>query len=285
MAGELRFGIFDVVQDALLAFEQLETHIGGAQISRDADQIVGFGSVAVDDVTASGTAYGRDVDGQPRHRSGRIASRQVDVQLLASQADTLVELLQRLDREFRRHAERQQQLFGQGVHRQDVARADGDGLVAQMFEREVGEVEVDPFHQQVGRDERRLAARSGDHGRVVAYAPQGRPVAGGECAGEFVDKAEFPQFGDLRPFVLFHASDRILHKSSENFAVSQLRSPRSVRRSRSAVIPREDRTSVQRPCRRFSEGKGRRRTVRRGRDIIIFKELCRFRENRLFLPL
>lgn len=111
------------------------------------------------------------------------------------------------------------------------------------------------------------------------------PVAGGECAGEFVDKAEFPQFGDLRPFVLFHASDRILHKSSENFAVSQLRSPRSVRRSRSAVIPREDRTSVQRPCRRFSEGKGRRRTVRRGRDIIIFKELCRFRENRLFLPL
>ena len=157
--------------------------------------------------------------------------------------------------------------------------ADGDGLVAQMFEREVGEVEVDPFHQQVGRDERRLAARSGDHGRVVAYAPLGRPVAGGECAGEFVDKAEFPQFGDLRPFVLFHASDRILHKSSENFAVSQLRSPRSVRRSRSAVIPREDRTSVQRPCRRFSEGKGRRRTVRRGRDIIIFKELCRFREK------
>lgn len=31
VAGELRFGIFDVVQDALLAFEQLETHIGGAR--------------------------------------------------------------------------------------------------------------------------------------------------------------------------------------------------------------------------------------------------------------
>ena len=58
MAGELRFRIFDVVQRCLLAFEQLETHIGGTQISRDADQIVGFGSVAVDDVFCVWRLYG-----------------------------------------------------------------------------------------------------------------------------------------------------------------------------------------------------------------------------------
>ena len=100
-----------------------------------------------------------------------------------------------------------------------------------MLEREVGEVEIDPFEQQVGRHDQRLAASRGDDRRVVAHTPQGRLDLRLESLREGVDETEFPQFGDLRPFVLFHASDRILHKSSENFAVSQLRFLHPVRRS------------------------------------------------------
>ena len=58
--------------------------------------------------------------------------------------------------------------------------ADGDGLVAQMFEREVGEVEIDPLEEGVGRTEHRLTGRGHDHGGIVADTPQGRGVPCGK---------------------------------------------------------------------------------------------------------
>ena len=79
------------------------------------------------------------------------------------------------------------------VHGVNVREVDDSGLVAQVLERHVGEVEVDTLQQQVGGDEDIRRAVIVELGGIVANGHHRGGVAGGETGGETVDEAEFSQ--------------------------------------------------------------------------------------------
>ena len=55
-----------LVVDALLALQELQSHIGGTEVAADADKVGVAGPVAVDDVLLAGFADTGDADGQTR---------------------------------------------------------------------------------------------------------------------------------------------------------------------------------------------------------------------------
>ena len=205
VALELRFGVLDVGKDALFALEQPQAHVGGAEVARQADQVVLPGSAAVDNLLLRGMPQGRQADRQSVHRGPRVAADEVDLLFLAGEAYPFVEVLQGLYGQLGRDAQRDGQLRGTGVHGQQVADGRHD-LVSQVFEREVGEVEIDPLEEGVGRTEHRLTGRGHDHGGIVADTPQGRGVPCGKILRQQVDESELAQRGDLGAFLGFHGN-------------------------------------------------------------------------------
>ena len=179
-----------LVVDGFLAFEQLQAHVGGSQVARNADEVVLPGSVAIDDIRWASLADGSDADGKPCEAAGRVASHDVDVVFLARKPHACIEFLNVLDGEPLADGQRDGDLLGRGVHGVDVAQVHDDGLVAQVFEGHVGKVEMDAFHQDVCGDERVHALLRGDDGAIVAYSLSGSGVGGLDAAGEFPDEAE-----------------------------------------------------------------------------------------------
>ena len=201
---ELRLGICHVGEHALLAFEQAQPHEGGPEIARDADEVVQSGPAAVNDPLLRGVSQRRDGDRKAGHRGARVAAREVHAQLVAGEADAFVEVVERLDGQFRGDAERQDDLRRAGVHGQNVAHSGRHDLVAQVFEREVGEVEIHAFEEGVGRAEQLLARGGRDDGGVVADAPQGRRVLRRKAVRQAVDQSELSERGDLGAFLGLH---------------------------------------------------------------------------------
>ena len=214
VALELRLGVLHVGKHPLFAFEQLQAHVGGPEVARDADEVVLLRTAAVDDLLLFGVAKRGDGDDQPRHRGARVAAHEVDLLLLAGEGDAFVEVLKSFDGQFRRDAERHGDLRREGVHGQDVAHAGRHGLVTQVFERKIGEVEVDAFVEGVGRAEHRFAASRGDHRGVVPRALERRGVLRGESAGQQVDESELSERSDLGALFLVHES-KIFYKIKE----------------------------------------------------------------------
>ena len=200
VALELRLGVLHVGEHPLFAFEQLQAHVGGPEVARDADEVVLLRTAAVDDLLLFGVAKRGDGDDQPRHRGARVAAHEVDLLLLAGEGDAFVEVLKGFDGQFRRDAERHGDLRREGVHGQDVAHAGRHGLVTQVFERKIGEVEIDAFVEGVGRAEHRFAASRGDHRGVVPRALERRGVLRGESAGQQVDESELSEAISVRFF-------------------------------------------------------------------------------------
>ena len=181
----------------LLALQQLQAHVGGAQIARDADEIGLFGAVAVNDIFFPCGAYGGDADGQTRHAGGCVAAHDVHAVFLAGQTHAFIECVDVFHLKTFADGQRHRQLSRRGVHGVEVAEIHGDGLVAQVLERGVDEVEVDALHQHVGGDERHLAFCRRDDGAVVAHAFQRGGLCRGDGFGETAYQAELTQFGDL----------------------------------------------------------------------------------------
>ena len=146
-----------------------------------------------------------DVHDQSGHRGPRVAAHEIDALFVAGEGDPFVEVLQRFDGQFRGDAERYGDLRREGVHGQNVADAGRHDLVTQVFEREVGEVEIDALEERIGRAENRFAARRGDHGGVVSDPFRRRGVLGGELFGQQVDEAELSERGDLGALFLVHS--------------------------------------------------------------------------------
>ena len=204
VAAELRFGVLHVTQDPFLAFEQLQPHVCRAEVARDAYKVVEPCAAAVCEGVAACAAHGRDPYDEARERGARIAPDKVCAVLFAGEAYALVEVVERLDRHLRRDAERYEQLFWPRVHGQHVAYGCGDGLVPQMFQREVREVEVYPLEQRVGGDDSGLVLRGGYDGGVVAHAREGRGGGGGYACREAVDEPELSEFGYFGSFLFAH---------------------------------------------------------------------------------
>ena len=197
-------GFLDVGEHPFLALEQLQAHVGGSEVARQADQVVQLRAAAVDDALVRGVAQRRHRDDESGHRGPRVAAHQVDPQLPAGEGDPLVEVLQRLDGDFRRDAERDGDLRRRGVHRQDVAHARRHDLVAEVAEREIGQVEVHALIERIGRAEHLFARGRGDDGGVVAHAPACRGVVRREGFGQQVDQPELAERCDLGAFFLLH---------------------------------------------------------------------------------
>ena len=188
--------------------------LGDSWGSELSDEVVLLRTAAVDDLLLFGVAKRGDGDDQPRHRGARVAAHEVDLLLLAGEGDAFVEVLKSFDGQFRRDAERHGDLRREGVHGQDVAHAGRHGLVTQVFERKIGEVEVDAFVEGVGRAEHRFAASRGDHRGVVPRALERRGVLRGESAGQQVDESELSERSDLGALFLVHES-KIFYKIKE----------------------------------------------------------------------
>ena len=76
-----------------------------------------------------------------------------------------------------------------------------------MPQRKVGQIEIDPLGQQVGRADHRLPFARRHGGRIVPASQERGFVLRLHIRHQPVDQAEFAQLGDLRPSVfLLHIS-------------------------------------------------------------------------------
>ena len=102
-----------------------------------------------------------------------------------------------LDGEAGRDADADGDLPRSAHHGVDVGEVDHGGLVAEVLEGDVADVEVDAFEQQVGGYEHFLVGGVGQHGGVVADAADGGGVDQWYVFGEAVDEAELAQGVDF----------------------------------------------------------------------------------------
>ena len=123
-----------------------------------------------------------------------VAADDVGAVALAGQADAGVQLVDVLDGEALRDAQRHRQLARRAAHGADVADVYYGGLVAQVLEGHVGEVEVHALEQKVGGDQHVALAVAKDGG-VVADGVFGGVVGPWQVVGEAVDEAELAQCG------------------------------------------------------------------------------------------
>lgn len=204
LAGEVGLRRAVSAEDALLAFEYLQSGVGRAEVSAHADEVGGACAAAVDDAVGRGFAQAGDADGQPREGRGRVAAHDVHGVALAAEAHAGVERFDVFQGEAFAQGQRYGHLPWRAVHGADVREVDGHGLVAEVLEWRIGEVEMDAFHEHVGGHEQLRRAVVVEHGGVVAHGFARRGVAVFEILREFVDKSELPEGGDLRALGFLH---------------------------------------------------------------------------------
>ena len=126
-----------LVVDALLAFEQLQTHVSRTEVARYADKVGVLGSVAVDDVLLASLTDAGDADGESGVRRCGVAANDVDAPLVASHAQSAVELLQVLYLEALAQRNAHGELSRCAVHGEDVADVHHRRLVSEMLQVDI----------------------------------------------------------------------------------------------------------------------------------------------------
>ena len=134
-----------------LSFQQLQAHVCRTQVTADANQVVELGAVAIDDILLLRHAQTGDRDGQAGHRRAGVAAHDVHVVTLARQADTAEQRLDVLHRETLADAERNSYLSRRTIHRVDVREIDHGGLVAQVLQRHIFQIEMNALQQHIRR--------------------------------------------------------------------------------------------------------------------------------------
>jgi hypothetical protein len=84
-------------------------------------------------------------------------------------------------------------LLGAPIHGADVAQVHHHGLVAQMLERHIAEVEMNAFHQHIGADKRAHIAFA-QNSCIITYAFDGGSIAQFHALGNAVYETELAQF-------------------------------------------------------------------------------------------
>ena len=159
-------------EDLKFAFEELEPEIRRAEVAGDADEIADLGALAIDDIVVVSYAETGDGDRKTVHRGAGVAADEVDIIMFARDAHTRVELFDILDREPRRYTQAYGDLRWRSVHGADVGDIDRHGFVAEVTERDVLQVEMNTFEQQIGGNERAFALMV-EHSGVIAYGIDG----------------------------------------------------------------------------------------------------------------
>ena len=198
----------------------MESHVGGAQISAQADQVVRFRSAAVGDPVLGDVARCRHADCESVDRGCRVSACQIGPVTVAGRSYPVIQPIDHFDREAGRDAERQFDLPRRSVHGEDVGNSRDDRLVAQMLQRIVCQVEMHALEQQFGR-EQHVAVACVDYGRIVAAAFDRRGVLRLDARADSFDESEFSDFGDFGSFFSFHKLFGLLsqiYKDSLSFA-------------------------------------------------------------------
>lgn len=184
----------------LFAGQDLEAEIGCAEVAGDAEDVSFAGGVAVADLFGAGVAEGSDGDDQSTAGRGRIAAYQFDLIMCAGGVDTGVEFFDGFYGEAVAQADAHGHLGWQGVHGGHVGEVDGDGFVAEVFERRERQVKVDAFQQHVGRHDQIFGAAGVEYCRIVADALDGGGVHAGGLSRQSVYEAELANLLDFSSF-------------------------------------------------------------------------------------
>ena len=214
-----RFGAVLSLEGLFFTFQELQAHVGRTEVTADADEVGVLGSVAVDDVLLGRIADAGEAQGHTGERRGGVAAYEVDAVALAGQLNAGVEGFGVFNAEALAQGQADEELARGGVHGIEVGKVDHGGLVAQVLERSVDEVEVDALHEHVGADQH-LFVGVVHHGTVVAYAVDGGGVLRGDVVGQVSDETEFTQSRYFSSFhVVGNSWDLILGKMRQAVSV------------------------------------------------------------------
>ena len=158
VARELRLGVCDILQYALLALQEVETHVCRTEVGGDADKVVLLGTRTICYLALLCATRSRDCYYKAIHRGGGVATHDVHAKLLCCMLHALVEFVECLNRNLCRYAERYDHLLGLRVHREDVVHATHYSFVAEVLKREVAQVEVYALGHHICCEEHNLVA-------------------------------------------------------------------------------------------------------------------------------
>ena len=113
-----------------LAFQELQPHVGGSQVSADANQVGVVCAVAIDDVLRLCFTDAGDGDGESGERCGGVATYNVHIPLLTGFAQSGIEFFEIFHREAFAEGDAHDDLAWHAIHGEDVAEVDHRRLVA-----------------------------------------------------------------------------------------------------------------------------------------------------------
>ena len=163
------------LENLLLTLEEQQTGVGGTEVAGGAYQFVLCRAAAGGEAACLHVADGGNAHREAGGRGGDVEAGDVDMVVMAAGAHPRHKLLHRLDGEAVRHGQTEGDLAGHGVHGEHVGEGHRHAFEAEVLEGEVGEVEMDVLHKQLGSRNRKLTAGAG-HGCVVADAGHRRFV-------------------------------------------------------------------------------------------------------------
>ena len=168
----------------LFTFEQLQAHVGGAEVTADADEVGGLGSIAIDNIHGTCLADGSDADGKTGEAACGVTSHKIYMVFLTCQKHSAVQCLDVLNTEALRHGKTYGDLTRCAHHGVDIAQVYHYGFVTKMLERCVLEVEMYALHEQVGGYQHAAFACVLQYGTIVANATYCASVLGLYIFGE-----------------------------------------------------------------------------------------------------
>ena len=175
------------VEHTLLALQQLQSHIGRAEVAADAYQVVLLSTAAIDHLVFGRIAHTGDADGKTRKGGCGVAANDVNLVSLASHTDAAIQGFDVFEAEAAADGQADEQLARCAVHGIHVGEVDHGGFVAEVLERRVLQVEMDALHQHIGGQECGAPVRTFEHGTVVADAAKGSGLLGSNVIGEVAD--------------------------------------------------------------------------------------------------
>ena len=117
--------------------------------------------------------------------------------MLTGNAHAFVQLLDVLQGKPLADTQRHRHLARGAIHSIHIAQIHHNGLVTQMHQRHIGQVEVDTLEQEVGRDKCLTVVAIVDHCAVVPHAPMGGVVAHRKRASQVLNQSKLAQCGNL----------------------------------------------------------------------------------------
>ena len=180
----------------------LQTRSRSPQLPGHEDRIPSKGVPAAFEAGRRAPADCRDVDRDARFGAGRVPADERRAVAGRERPVTLHELQRPTPRGIPRQGDRQQRRNRTHAHRRHVAQIYGKAFAAQFPGRGRRTQEVNPFGQQIRREDQHFAVRKRQYGTVVAD-PLESVV--GECGEKPPDLVDESEFGHV--FVVWYGKD------------------------------------------------------------------------------